>query len=147
MSHSSCAAYATGNVTADGQQVLATQGPQTHLTDRGQSIAAQGQLSQHQLPYLQGSMHLTDPQATASEHIHHAAKYDLQHTATAVADLRLSDANDEETTLNLRDQLIHSRCTDSRYAEHEIGSALSMSTELHCWHDQVAAIGALRFFA
>ena len=124
-----CASYARGHVTADGRQVLATQGPQTHITGGVQVHSAQGHLSQHQLSYLQGSIQLPAPHATVdpvSEHINNAAKYDLQHTAIAVADLRLSDANDEETTLNLRDQLIHSRCTDSRYVKHVFGSASLM---------------------
>ena len=67
-------------------------------------------LSQHQLPYATSN---TQALATSADPV-------LQSTAvcaaaTAVADMRLTDGSDEETTMCLRDQLIHSRCTDPKY--------------------------------
>ena len=50
----------------------------------------------------------------ANKHLQDLAKYDVRTMASGVAGMQLTGAVDEETTMCLREQLIHSRCTESR---------------------------------
>ena len=76
-------------------------------------------LSQHQLPGTHGGLPLSGQEVAdipASQHWQDPAKPDAHVAAKGVAEMRLTDAADEETTMCLREQLIHSRCTESRCA-------------------------------
>lgn len=62
------------------------------------------------------------------------AKYDVQTIASGVAEMQLTGAVDEETTMCLREQLIHSRCTESRCVlSHTISAVKWTSAVRLCW--------------
>ena len=76
-------------------------------------------LNQRHPPSTQGGLLLSDQgiaDGAASRHLSDAAKCDAHMAAKAVAGMVLTDAVDEETTMCLREQLIHSRCTEARCA-------------------------------
>ena len=89
----------------------------SHPTDK-----LQLQTAQQQLPHAQSGIHMAATAVAVQEAAHTPAHHSLQHAAmsaaqnvaTVVAAMQLADASDGETTMCLRSQLIHSRCTDSR---------------------------------
>ena len=90
------------------------------LAEKSQGYATQclpAPLDQHQLP---GSIHRSGQEIAdvpdTNQRLQDPAKDDAQMAVNAVAGMQLSDAIDEETTMCLREQLIHSRCTESRCA-------------------------------
>ena len=105
--------------------------------DRGQISATKGlptPLDQHQPPVPHSSTHMSGHDLPANKHLQDLARYDVQTMASGVAEMQLTGAVDEETTMCLREQLIHSRCTESR---HVLSCALSadrcMSAVCLCW--------------
>ena len=70
-------------------------------------------LSQHQLPPSRLSAKTAVDSATAVAG-HMAGCSGGQGVATTAPSMQLADSIEEETTMCLRDQLIHSRCTDQR---------------------------------
>lgn len=50
----------------------------------------------------------------ANKHLQDLAKYEMQTVASGVTGMQLTGTVDEESTMCLREQLIHSRCTESR---------------------------------
>lgn len=108
--------------------------------DRGQGSATQGlpaSLDQHQPPVPHSSTHMPGHDIAgmpANKHLQDLAKYDVQTMASGLAEMQLTGVVVEETTMCLREQLIHSRCTESRHVlSHALSADKCMSAVRLCW--------------